>query len=290
LDYPKNYRELIKRFSNQDACVEYLAHLRWKGKFVCPKCKAEEKWKSKKLLLICRECEFQSSVLVGTLFQDTKLSLTLWFQLIWWFVGQKNGVNALSLQNNFGIGSYRTAWSLLKKLRLCMVPSQEKLTGEVEVDEGYLGGPKNRKIIVVAAEIRGKGTGRIRMRYVKNRSSQDIQNFIIDTIEPGAIIVSDRFQSYITIKEKGYEHKPQRQPFIYEEADGDDDRLLPRVHRVISLMKRWFYGTYHGKIDTENLPEYLNEFVFRFNRRTSKYRGLIFQRVLENAILYKKQK
>jgi len=285
VDYPKNYIELTKKFATQEACLDYLASIRWPEGFTCLRCEGKEFWRSNRFFWICNECEFQTSVLAGTLFQDTKVPLELWFQMIWWFMGQKNGTSALSLQDNFGIGSYRTAWMMLRKLRTTMVlAGRSPLSGKVEVDEGFLGGVNNKEIIMVAAEVRGAATGRIRMRHISARTSEQIQKFILDFIEPGSTIISDEYNGYVKIVEKGYAHEPQRKPYYWEVVDRDDDRLQPRVHRAIALLKRWYYGTYHGRIEKENLPPYLDEFVFRFNRRTSESRGLVFYRLVEAAI------
>lgn len=283
MEYPKNYRELLK-FSEDD-CFEYLAAIRWQDGFVCSSCSSKEFWKTKQRQWICSNCKTRNRVLAGTLFQDTKLPLTLWFQIIWWFMGQKNGVSALALQQNFGIGSYRTAGKVLSKLRSCTVLSgRTLLEGTVEVDEAFLGGKNNKEIIAVAAEKRGSATGRIRLQHIQSRGSSDIQKFIQTVVKQGSIIVSDRHKSYPTIVKKGYQHEPQRKPYSWEEVDGNDERLLPRLHRSVSLLKRWYYGTYHGRINKENLQTYLDEFVFRFNRRTSKSRGLVFHRMVEAAI------
>jgi len=283
--YPKNYRELGSRLHTQEKCLEYLAAIRWKDGFICPSCGGKNYWRSKRLLWICSACEFQASVLSGTLFQDTKLPLNVWFQMIWWFMGQKSGANALSLQRNFGIGRCRSAWRLLAKLRSCTVsPTRDQLSGDVEVDEVFLGGVNNKEIIGVAAEKLGRATGRIRLKHIKSREAVAIQGFIVEVIAPGSKITSDRHRSYIKIVEKGYAHSPQRKPYMWEEVDGNDDRLLPRLHRVAALLKRWHLGTYHGGMDMKEIQPYLDEFVFRFNRRTSGSRGLIFHRLVEAAL------
>lgn len=285
MEHPKNYQELVKQLSTQEACLDYLASIRWRDGFVCPECGGRQFWKSKRLQWICATCRHQTRVLAGTLFQDTKLSLPLWFQMIWWFVGPKNGASALSLMQNFGIGSYRTSWKFLGKLRSCTVlPMRHALSGVVEVDEAFLGGVHNKAIIAVAAETRGKATGRIRFKHITSRKGAEIQNFITETIVPGSTIVSDRYKGYPTIVKKGYMHSPQKKPYSWEEVDGDDERLLPRVHRAISLLKRWYYGTYQGRVDKQNLQLYLDEFVFRFNRRTSGNRGLLFCEMVEAAV------
>jgi hypothetical protein len=285
VDHPQNYLELLKQLSTQEACLDYIASIRWADGFVCPKCECRQFWKSKRLQWICAKCRLHTRVLAGTLFQDTKLPLTLWFQMIWWFVGPKNGASALALMQNFGIGSYRTSWKLLGKLRSCTVlPMRYALSGAVEVDEAFLGGVHNKAIRAVAAETRGKATGRIRFKHIKSREGAENQNFITETIVLGSMIVSDRYKGYPTIVNKGYIHSPQKKPYSWEEVDGDDERLLPRVHRAISLLKRWYYGTYQGRVDKQNLQLYLDEFVFRFNRRTSIHRGKLFYRLLQNAV------
>jgi transposase-like protein len=285
VDHPQNYLELLKQLSTQEACLDYIASIRWADGFVCPKCECRQFWKSKRLQWICAKCRLHTRVLAGTLFQDTKLPLTLWVQMIWWFVGPKNGASALALMQNFGIGSYRTSWKLLGKLRSCTVfPTRHALSGVVEVDEAFLGGVNNKAIIAVAAEKRGKATGRIRLTNIKSRKGAEIQHFITETIVPGSTIISDRYKGYPSIVKKGYIHRPQNKPYSWEEVDGDDERLLPRVHRAVSLLKRWYYGTYQGRVDKENLQAYLDEFVFRFNRRTSGNRGLLFRRMVEAAV------
>ena len=285
MEYPKNYPELTKKFTDQQSCLDYLAFVGWPDGFICDKCSGTNFWRSKRLYWICSNCEFQTSVLAGTIFQDTKLPMNLWFQLIWWFMGQRSGASALSLQGNFGIGSYRTAWKILKKLRSTMaIVGREKLSGRVEVDEGFLGGVNNKEIVMIAAEVRGSATGRIRLRHVQKRTSENIHKFIADFIEPGSTIISDKYNGDVKIVEKGYLLEAQKKPYSWEEANRDDDRLQPRVHRAISNLKRWYYGTYHGKINKENLQTYLDEFVFRFNRRKSGSRGLLFHRVIQAAI------
>lgn len=283
MEYPKNYRELVEK--TEDDCFEYLSSIRWEGGFACAVCKGTTFWKTKQRQWVCTKCRTRARVLAGTLFQDTKLSLRLWFQMIWWFMGPRNGASALALQQNFGIGSYRTAGKILAKLRACAaLPTRSKLTGVVEVDEAFMGGLNNKEIIGIAAEKRGSATGRIRLKHLKSREASEIQGFITEVVELGSTIVSDRHKSYPSIIKKGYDHDPQKKPYSWEEVDGDNERLLPRVHRVASLLKRWYYGTYHGRVQKQNLQHYLDEFVFRFNRRTSGSRGLVFHRMVEAAV------
>ena len=122
------------------------------------------------------------------------------------------------------------------------------------------------------------------MQQIENRSGPVLQNFVKRHIAPGSTIITDGLKSYCGVEEAGYKHKPMRKPYFWEEQDPEDDRLLPRVHRVASLSKRWLLGTYQGRVERKYFDAYLNEFTFRFNRRTSKSRGLLFYRLLENAV------
>jgi transposase-like protein/Zn ribbon nucleic-acid-binding protein len=287
LPYPKTFSEFQTQFPNEQFCRDYLAKLRWPHGVRCPRCSGGVFWnRSDRPLKECVECGYQQSLFAGTIFQDTSLPILTWFNGIWWVTNQKTGISALGLQQALGLGSYRTAWLLLHKLRIAMVrPKREPLSGDVEVDEVYLGGVNNKDLIAVAAEIDGKKTGRIRMERIANRSSKELLKFIQNNIEKGSVIVTDGLTSYDAVKENGYQHKPMRKPYFWEDQDPDHEALLPRVHRVASLLKRWYYGTHHGRVEKKNLDTYLNEFVFRFNRRTSGSRGLLFFRLIENCVL-----
>lgn len=285
LSYPKDMSELMARFFTEESCRDYIETLRWPEGYVCPKCFNKKSWKAKNGLKICSQCQHQQSITAGTIFQDTRIPLRIWFQAIWWFTCQKNGVSALGLQRALGLRGHEPAWLMLHKLRVAMIrPGRDRLSGEVEVDEAYVGGQGNKELVGVAVEIRGKGIGRIRMQKLLGRSSEDVQGFIEKYISPGSAIVTDGLKSYCCVENVGYKHKPMKKPYFWEEHDPDADELLPRVHRVISLVKRWLLGTYQGRTDKEYLDAYLNEFTFRFNRRTSNSRGLLFYRLLENAV------
>lgn len=236
-------------------------------------------------VLKCAACDFQISILAGTIFQDTKIALEIWFQAIWWLTNQKTGISAIGLQRAVGITRHETAWRILHKLRIAMGrPHQDRLSGAIEVDEVFLGGEHNTQLIGVAAQIDGKKTGSIRMEKIPDRSGPVLQGFVAKYIKPGSTVVTDGLTSYGGGTNQGYIHTPMKNPYSWEEKGGDADELLPRVHRVASLLKRWYYGPYHGRIDPMNLDTYLNEFTFRFNRRTSTSRGLLFYRGLEKAV------
>lgn len=269
--------ELEHRFSNEASCRAYLVTLRWPDDFMCPRCGQCQGLSIRRGLWRCTACRHEASVTAGTIFQDSKLPLTIWFRAMWQVASQKNGISAMGLQRVLGLGSYETAWGMLHKLRLAMVrPGRERLSGVVEVDEAYWcaeeEGVRGREttekaLIAVAAEaIPGPGStiGRIRLSHIEDVRRQTLHGFIAQSIEPGSTVVTDGLQAYREMD--GYTHRRhvrKRQP-----ADSEEE-LLPRVYRVISLLKRWLLGTHQGAVSHEHLQAYLNEFTFRFNRQTS---------------------
>ena len=194
-DYPRTVMELEERFSTEEACRDYLIRLRWPAGFVCPRCQAPGDWTATRGRLICRECRYQASVTAGTIFQDTRKPLRMWFRAAWYITSQKNGASAVSLQQELGLGSYITAWTWLHKLRRAMVrPGRDRLRGTVEVDETYWGGEEedaigrlteNKALIAVAAEEDGKGIGRIRLRSIPDVTRTSLHGIIAEAIEPG---------------------------------------------------------------------------------------------------------
>jgi transposase-like protein/ribosomal protein L37AE/L43A len=289
-DYPRTLAEFEARFSNEDACRAYLEQLRWPEGVVCPACSCREVWRTKRGLWVCRACGHQASVTAGTIFQDTRKPLTLWFRAIWWVTTQRTGASAVGLQHVLGLGSYRTAWTWLHKIRRAMVrPGRERLSGRVEIDETYLGGleeglrgrkTEKKALIVVAAEEDGRGIGRIRMQRVKSASAADLQGFVQDVVESGSEIHTDGWEGYTGLEKKGYTHRVT----VIGKDKKRASQLLPRVHRVVSLLKRWLMGTHQGAVSHEHLDYYLDEFTFRFNRRTSRHRGKLFYRLMQNAV------
>jgi transposase-like protein len=210
---------------------------------------------------------------------------------MWFVTSQKSGASALGLQRVLGLRSYQTAWTWLHKLRVAMVrPGRDKLSGEVEVDETYLGAPeegvhgretKEKAIVVVAAERRGRATGRIRLRKVPDVSAATLTGFVSDVVEPGSVVVTDGLTSYGDLGAHGFRHRVRN-----ISASGKPAHfLLPRVHRVASLLKRWLLGTHQGGVQRRHLDYYLDEFTFRFNRRNSRARGMLFYRLLQHAVV-----
>ena len=287
-DYPRTLVELERRFSDDAACRQYLFELRWPKGFRCPRCGQQDCWPISRGLWLCSACRMQVSVLAGSVFQDTHLPLTVWFRAMWNITSQKNGMSALGLQRALGLGSYKTAWLILHKLRQAMVrPGRERLRGVVEVDETYWGAAESggatgrliysKALIVVAAEQDGKGIGRIRMARIPDFDRATLHGFIRSSVEPGSTVCTDGLNSYREME--GYIHHRQVQRSLKE-----GDHLLPRVHRAVSLLKRWMLGTHQGAIGRQHLGDYLNEFVFRFNRRTSASRGKLFFRLAQQAV------
>jgi len=288
--YPRTLTDLETRFSSEEACRAYLFSLRWPKGFVCDACGNGSYWSGTRGRLICKGCRHQTTVTAGTMFQDSRASLVLWFRAVWWVTSQKNGASALGLKRVLGLGSYETAWTWLHKLRRAMVrPGRDRLAGRVEVDETYLGGLEEgvrgretykKALVVIAAQEDGRGIGRIRMRRVPDASGDSLLGFVEEAIEPGSSVHTDGWEGYSRLREKGYKHKITR----LRGHRKTPSELLPRVHRVASLLERWLLGTHQGAPSSEHLDYYLDEFTFRFNRRTSTHRGKLFWRLLQQAV------
>ena len=288
-EYPRTLAEFEARFDTEEACAAYLARLRWPSGFQCPRCGSAKAWPLRTGRWQCAGCGRQTSVTAGTIFQDTRTPLKTWFRAMWWVTSQKTGTSAVTLQHVLGLGSYQTAWAWLHTLRRAMVrPGRDRLTGHVEVDEtllGGLGGGRGRSaakkaLVVVAAEERGRAIGRIRMRRVPNGRAETLQAFVAEAIAPGSVVHTDGWDGYTRLKANGYHH---RVTYLRGEHALASE-LLPRVHRVVSLLKRWLLGTHQGRVGHAHLDYYLDEFTFRFNRRRSKHRGKLFFRLVQQAV------
>lgn len=289
-DYPRDLLELEARFSTEADCRKYLFQLRWPEGFCCPRCGGRKAWPVSQVLWECAGCGRQLSVTAGTIFQDSRLPITLWFRAAWWVTSQKNGVSAMGLQRVLGLKSYKTAWSMLHKLRHAMVrPGRDRLQGRIEVDEAFVGGEEEgvrgrqtqtKAMIAVAVEEDGDGIGRIRMRRILDASAGSLMPFIADSVEPGSVIHTDGWLGYEPLKENGYRHKIT----FLKGNNKTASELMPRVHLTFALLKRWLLGTHQGAVSLEHLDAYLDEFTFRFNRRKSRSRGKLFYRLMEQAV------
>lgn len=292
IDYPGTFQDFDHWFSTESACHEFIAKLRWPKGFVCPGCgeKVAKPSLMGRGLFLCRKCKRQTSITSGTLFHGSHKPLRTWFLAMWFVTSQKHGASALGLKRVLGLGSYDTAWSWLHKLRRAMVrPGRDQLTGEIEVDETYVGGvgtkvrgrgAKRKTIVAIAAEVRGRGPGRIRMVQIPDLSAPSLRGFVRDNVRRGSVLRTDAWSGYNGIEVMGYRH------IVTNISDTSDPAhvVMPRVHRVASLLDRWWLGIHQGAIRPSHLDYYLDEFTFRFNRRTSKARGLLFYRLMEQAV------
>jgi transposase-like protein len=217
--------------------------------------------------------------------------LRVWFQAMWHVTSQKYGCNALGLKRIMGFGSYQTAWSRLHKMRRAMVrPGRDRLSGRVEVDETYVGGREEgvsgryiekKAIVVVAVEVREPdGFGRVRFRQVPDVSANSLVTAIQEVIEPGSVVLTDGWQGYASLSAYRYVHEVT----ILSDFGDPAHVVMPGVHRVASLLKRWLLGTLQRAVSNEYLDYYLDEYAFRFNRRKSKARGLLFYRLVQQAV------
>jgi transposase-like protein len=296
-DYPRDWNQFLDWFADEEACLSYLEQLRWPEGFVCPRCgDASEAYRSSRSRFMCRVCRYQCTVTAGTVFDKTRTPLRSWFAAAWYLTNQKYGVSALGLQRVLGLGSYQTSWAMLHRFRRAMVrPGRERLTGKVEVDESYVGmrdssklrtGAKlkshtSRSVVAIAVEMQEpKGFGRIRLRRVAVDSERYLLPFVRDAVEPGTRVHTDGSAAYRSLSEHGYVH----QRSVHLGSDGPAHVSMPGVHRLASLLKRWLLGTHQGAVQPSQLDYYLDEFTFRFNRRTSRSRGLLFYRLLEQAV------
>jgi len=291
-EYPMTFDEFTTQFATEEQCRKYLYQLRFQEGYKCPKCGHSKAWPKGDMLFECAKCGRQTSVIAGTVFQGTRKPLRLWFIAIWWVTTQKNGASAMGLQRVLGLKSYTTAWTWLHKIRTAMVnPNRTKLSGVVEVDETYIGGQENdgkrgrgtdnKSIVVIGVELlKGKNQlGRVRMKVVPDASKESLQGFITENVERGSTVITDGWSSYASIVKSGYTHIV---PKKFEVAD--EKNLMPHVHMIVSLLKRWLLGTHQGAVLEMHLQAYLDEYVFRFNRRKAASRGLLFYRLLETAM------
>lgn len=286
-EYPETMQEFAEWFPTETACREYLALVRWGSSFACSRCGSTRTWNIRRNTLKCGRCRRDISVTAGTSFQDTHVPLRLWFQAIWCMVSQKHGVSALGLSRALGITRYETAWKLLTKIRGAMIrPHRERLKGLVEVDEVFLGGVRPRiggrsslrkVLVLIAAEDTGHGIGRIRMRVIHDATLISLNGAMREMIEPNSTVRTDGWIGYRGVERNGYRHL-----VVKREPSDPGDNPTPLCHRAASLLKRWLLGTHQGGIQRAHVHLYLDEFVFRFNRRTSRSRGKLFYRLIQH--------
>lgn len=292
-DYPATFAQFIERFSTEEACTDYVEGVRWRDGFVCPHCGViGSYWRMGSGLRKCTACRKRTSATAGTIFDKTRYPLRTWFHVMWHVVGQKNGVSALGLQREIGLGSYQTAWVWMHKLRRAMVnPDRSRIGGPgetVEVDETFVGGirskarggrsPVGKAVVAIAVDA---GPGRVRLERLPNTEKDTLTEFVLSNVERGSIVHTDAYSGYNDLGRFDFRHTLTNM----SSADALDAHVsMPHAHRVASLLKRWLLGTHQGGMSREQLDYYLDEFTFRFNRRSSASRGLLFYRLVEGAV------
>jgi transposase-like protein len=230
------------------------------------------------------------SATAGTIFHGTRTPLTVWFAAAWQMISQKHGISALGLKRTLGIGSEQTAWAMLHRYRTAMVrPGRERLRGTVEADETFLGGPEpgvrgrgalGKTMVEVAVERAGHRLGRCRLQVIEDVAGPTLRAFMLAHVEPGSVVITDGLRSYRPACGEDYSHRPVAIGPSGQQAH----ELLPGVHRIASLAQRWLLGTHQGGVKPGHMQAYLDEFAFRFNRRRSRARGMLFYRLLEQAV------
>lgn len=294
---PDNLIDFSRRFCSEEACAEYLFALRFPNGFVCPRCGSTTAWPGKegRLLYQCAR-RHKTSVTAATLMHGTKQDLVTWFHAAYLVSTLTPGISAVQFQRQMGIRRYETAFNMLHRLRAGLVaPGREPLRGEVEIDESYVGGAEaghpgrgaqTKVLVVLAVELiraktRTRGhnrvrVGRVRLQSIRDASAETLVPFVIDNVEQGAIVHTDGWAGYASLREQGFDHRPVPQ------GSGDDARYMPHIHRIVSNLKAWLLGTHHGAVSRKHMQAYLNEYAFRFNRRF--WRGPAFHRALGLAV------
>ena len=293
---PGTLVSFMARFSDEETCAALLRRWKYPRGFSCSRCGHDQAWYlSGRKVDECTACHRQQSLTSGTVFHGTRKPLRLWFAALFLFASSKRGISALELQRQLGLGSQQTAWTWLHKLRsLVGERAVTMLRGTVEVDETYVGGVEEGKLgrgadkkALVAAAIEAPRTknhfGRVRLSIVEDASANSLTEFVEALVKPGSYIVTDGWHSYGTLPEKGFRH---RSITLYR-TGLKAHRALPGVHRVFALLDRMLFGTYQGAVRIKHLQKYLDEYEFRFNRRKSQSRGLVFQRLLSCAVARK---
>lgn len=273
-DFPRSIMEFQERFADEAACLDYLAASRWPDGYRCPACGGERAWVlERRHLWECSSCHHQASVTARTVMHGTHTSLRLWFWAAYLVATHTPGISARQLQRQLGLSRYETAWLMLQKLRRAMVaPERDQLRGEVEVDETLVGGRHSERtggreregkaLVGIAVEVRGQGSGRLRMALLADATKVSLDAFVAASVAKGATVHTDGWPGYWGLPALGYDHRPIKQRRRFP----DERKILPRAHRASSNLKTWLQGT-HRRPSAKHLPAYLDEFVFRHNRR-----------------------
>lgn len=283
-EYPKDMREFRRRFTTPQACLEYLVQSRWPEGFICPKCSSKRAWlNQKRYVFECRDCGRQTSPTAGTIMHRSHVPVQEWFWAAYLVATHTPGISAVQLQRQLGISSDTTAWHMLHRLRKGMVnENRSQLSGLMEADETHIGGPakrkrgrgvaaaKNKSLVIGAVEVviyedkhgeRCERAGRLRLSTIEDASAESIRDFLTQNIKASATVRTDGWLGYSDDALVGYKHRVR----IVRKSTRAH-RVAPHIHRVFSNLKAWLNGTHHG-VEPKYLQSYLDEFVFRFNRR-----------------------
>src|SRR3954465_9537524 len=295
-DLPEDMPAFLAWFGSDGQCREYLFKARWPDGFRCSACGHDDAYALRtKIVYECVACRKQHALLAGTIFEQTKTGLAKWFLAIYLVTSSKGGIAATELKRQLGLGSYQTAWTWLHKLRKAMVrPDREPLAGRVEADETYVGGPRPGKRGRGAAgktlgggggaasrgKARGRRLGRLRLAALPDASAESLDAFLAAHVAEPATVATGGWRGYPGLPAEGYDHEPTD----LGATRGDAALRLPGIHLVFSLVKRWLLGTHHGAVSERHLPACLDEYVFRFNRRTAKRISHGFARLIEQAV------
>lgn len=286
--YPRSIMEFTRKFATEEQCLDYLVRCRWPDGFRCRRCGSEKAWpRPDRKAMRCAGCDLITTVTAGTAMHRSRLPLKSWMWAAYLVATDKRGVSALGLQRQLGLTRYETAYQLLQKLRSAMVaPERTQLCGMVEIDETLIGAPirgrkdrtaSDKAVVVGAVEVlptkTGTQPGRIRLRHVATSSKPRLMAFVKDSVEPGALVITDGHETYDEVEKLGYEHG------IESTTMGEaQENVLKHLHMVFSNLKTWIEGTHHGGISKKHLQRYLDEFTFRFNRRHTPHAA--FQTIL----------
>ncbi len=276
--YPGSILEFTRQFATEQQCLDYVVRCRWPDGFRCRRCGGAKSWpRPDRKGLRCAACDLITSVTAGTVMHHSRLPLRTWLWAAYMVSTDKRGISALALQRQLGFGCYETAYQLLQKLRTAMVaPERRPLHGVVEVDETLIGAPYrgrpertplDKAVVVGAVEVRptkkgGLQPGRARLRHVARAKKEKLIGFVKDVVEPSSLVVTDGHETYAVLEEAGYEHGVESTSIGDAQAD-----VLGHLHMVFANLKTWLSGTHHGGVSKKHLQRYLDEFVFRFNRR-----------------------
>lgn len=278
-NFPKTAVEFEKRFATEEACRAYWIEARWGGEPACARCSSKRVWSERGgFLFECADCGHQTSLTSGTVLEKTRKPFRMWFRAVFEISSRRNGISAKELQRIMGFGSYETAWTWLHKLRAALVrPSREPLAEAVQIDEAFVGAKRAGKSLVLVAT---ETDGRVRMAQADNNDAETIKRFADAEIAPDASVTSDGHKGYGAKSLGEREHAA----IVQTKAERAEDDSLQRAHWAISLLKRWLFGTHGSAVSAKHLQAYLDEYVFRYNRRKTKGVGRIAARTIERLV------